>query len=227
MLSDEPRERRPADPGGEPSDRSPAAEAVAAAVRYWWISVLRGCLALCLGIGALISGASEKVLVNYIGVYWLLSGVLTARWAHGVRWRAGARIGLAAGVLGIGTGLLLLARHALDHVVSRGGPHRRRRPDDGGDRVSAVAGGVRGRGTQRASLDDRRAHPGVRRGLPRGRAVSRQRRSSVSRAYHDRRLGPGCGHPADGARGSDAAPPTGHRMTARCRSRAQAAARST
>ena len=87
-------------------------------MRFWWISVLRGCLALLLGVGALISGASQPVLVNYIGVYWLLSGILTTRWAVGVRWRAGARLGLAAGVLAIGTGLLLLARHALDHVLN-------------------------------------------------------------------------------------------------------------
>ena len=33
-------------------------------------------------------------------------------------WRAGSRIGMTAGVLAIGTGLLLLARHALDHVMS-------------------------------------------------------------------------------------------------------------
>lgn len=119
MLSDEPHDRSPAVPGGDLSDRSPTArEAVAAAVRFWWISVLRGGLALFLGIGALVSGVSQPVLVNYIGVYWLLSGILTAKWAHGIRWKAGTRIGLAAGVLGIGTGLVLLARHALDDVVS-------------------------------------------------------------------------------------------------------------
>jgi uncharacterized membrane protein HdeD (DUF308 family) len=87
-------------------------------VRFWWISVLRGCLALVLGVGALISGASQPVLVTFIAGYWLLGGILTARWAVGVRWRAGARIGLAAGVLAIGTGLMLLARHAVDHVVN-------------------------------------------------------------------------------------------------------------
>lgn len=103
-----------------PSDRSSAArEAVGAAVRFWWISVLRGCLALFLGVGALISGASQPVLVNFIAAYWMLGGILTTRWALGVRWRAGARIGLAAGVLAIGTGLVLLARGALDDVASQ------------------------------------------------------------------------------------------------------------
>jgi len=95
-----------------------AGAAVGAAVRFWWISLLRGCLALLLGIGALITGASQPMLVNYIGVYWLLGGILTTRWALGVRWRTGARLGLAAGVLGIGTGLVLLTRHTLDDVVN-------------------------------------------------------------------------------------------------------------
>jgi uncharacterized membrane protein HdeD (DUF308 family) len=100
------------------NERGVAREAVGAAVRFWWISVLRGCLALLLGVGALISGASQPVLVNFIAVYWLLGGILTTRWALGVRWRAGARLGMAAGVLTIGTGLLLLACHALDDIVN-------------------------------------------------------------------------------------------------------------
>jgi len=103
-----------------PSAQSSAAsEAVEAAVRFWWISVLRGCLALLLGIGALISGVSQPVLVNFMALYWMASGILTTRWALGVRWRAGARLGLAAGVLAIASGLALLARHALVDVVSQ------------------------------------------------------------------------------------------------------------
>ena len=100
------------------NERGLASEAVAAAVRFWWISVLRGCLALVLGVGAMISGASQPMLVNFIAAYWLLGGLLTTKWALGVRWRAGARIGLAAGVLAIGTGLVLLARDALDDLVN-------------------------------------------------------------------------------------------------------------
>jgi uncharacterized membrane protein HdeD (DUF308 family) len=100
------------------NERRLASEAVGAAVRFWWISALRGCLALFLGVGALLSGASQPMLVNFIAVYWLLGGILTIKWAVGVRWRAGARLGLAAGVLATGTGLVLLARHALDDVVN-------------------------------------------------------------------------------------------------------------
>jgi len=98
--------------------RTAADQAVRSAVRFWWISVLRGSLALLLGLGALLTGVTQQVLVNYIAVYWLLGGLLTVKWALGVRWKAGSRLGLAAGTLAIGTGVLLLARHALSAVVS-------------------------------------------------------------------------------------------------------------
>lgn len=102
------------------SDPSSAArEVVGASARFWWISVLRGCLALILGIGSLFSTADRRLLVNFIAVYWLLGGLLTTRWAIGIRWRAGARIGVAAGVVGIATGLVLLARTAIEDVLGQ------------------------------------------------------------------------------------------------------------
>ena len=101
-----------------PGGAGAAQEAVGAAVRYWWISVLRGGLALLLGIGALISEASDQLLVNYIALYWLLGGLLTIRWAVGVRWKAGSRLGLAAGLLATAMGLVLMARHRLEDIVS-------------------------------------------------------------------------------------------------------------
>ena len=101
-----------------PGGAGAAQEAVGAAVRYWWISVLRGGLALLLGIGALISEASDQLLVNYIALYWLLGGLLTIRWALGVRWRTGSRLGLAAGLLATAMGLVLIARHRLEDIVN-------------------------------------------------------------------------------------------------------------
>ena len=106
------------EPGTLPGGAGAAQEAVGAAVRYWWISVLRGGLALLLGIGALISEASDKLLVNYIALYWLLGGLLTIRWALGVRWKAGSRLGLAAGLLATAMGLVLIARHRLEDIVN-------------------------------------------------------------------------------------------------------------
>ncbi len=56
--------------------------------------------------------------MNYIALYWLLGGLLTTRWALGVRWRAGSRLGLAAGLLATAMGLVLMARHRLEDIVS-------------------------------------------------------------------------------------------------------------
>ena len=61
-------------------ESAPAGEAISAAVRYWWISIVRGCLALFLGIIALFSGAVEQTLVNFIAIYWVLGGLLTFKW---------------------------------------------------------------------------------------------------------------------------------------------------
>jgi uncharacterized membrane protein HdeD (DUF308 family) len=103
--------------GIAPDPSSEAGEAVRSAVRFWWISVLRGCLGLFLGMGALFTKADQSTLVNFIGVYWLLTGLMTTRWAIGIRWKAGSRIGLAAGVLGIATGVVLLVREAFGGVL--------------------------------------------------------------------------------------------------------------
>lgn len=58
------------------------------------------------------------MLVNFIAIYWLLGGLLTIRLAIGVHRKAGSRLALAAGLLAIGTSLVLLSRNALDDLVS-------------------------------------------------------------------------------------------------------------
>jgi hypothetical protein len=58
------------------------------------------------------------MLANFIGVYWLPSGLLLFRWALTVQWRPGSRMGIAAGVVSITTAVLLLLRHQLEHVIS-------------------------------------------------------------------------------------------------------------
>ena len=117
-MDDDAARDREGQPAASSDPSQVAREAVDAAMRFWWVSVLRGCLALLLGLGALISGASQPALVNFIAVYWLLGGLLTARWALGIRWKAGSRVGLIAGVLAIVTGIVLLARRGLADVMS-------------------------------------------------------------------------------------------------------------
>jgi Uncharacterized conserved protein len=200
-----------------PGGAGAAQEAVGAAVRYWWISVLRGGLALLLGIGALISGASDQLLVNYIALYWLLGGLLTIRWALGVKWRAGSRLGLAAGLLATAMGLVLIARHRLEDIVSPEALIGAVAVTTDGNRMSQDRRRVRGRGAYGSSVDHRRDDPGVGRGRPRGDPAPRQEHSRIYGSPHDRHLGPRCGIPAPRAGVSDAASASGAGLTSRTR----------
>ena len=87
--------------------------------RFWWIPVVRGIFALLLGVAVLVTKGSRASLANFIGIYWLLSGILMIRWALTVRWKRGSRIGLVAGIVSILAALLMLARGPLQHVVSQ------------------------------------------------------------------------------------------------------------
>jgi uncharacterized membrane protein HdeD (DUF308 family) len=86
--------------------------------RFWWISVVRGIFSLLLGIAVLFTQDNRAMLANFIGVYWLLSGLLTIRWAVTVRWLRGSRIGLAAGCLSVIAALLVLLRTQLQDVIA-------------------------------------------------------------------------------------------------------------
>jgi uncharacterized membrane protein HdeD (DUF308 family) len=86
--------------------------------RFWWIPVVRGVFSLALGTAVLVTQGSRGMLANFIGIYWLLSGLLMIRWALTVRWLRGSRIGLAAGGLSVVTALLVLLRTPLQHVTS-------------------------------------------------------------------------------------------------------------
>lgn len=88
--------------------------------RFWWVAVLRGAFGLLLGAAALVSQGDRTMLANFIGLYWLLGGLLTLRWALTVRWRRGSHLGLVAGTVGVIAASLVLLRRQLEHVVSPG-----------------------------------------------------------------------------------------------------------
>jgi uncharacterized membrane protein HdeD (DUF308 family) len=88
--------------------------------RFWWIPVVRGVFALLLGIAILIKPDHRAMIANFIGVYWLVSGLLTIRWALTVRWIRGSRIGLAAGSMSVIAAVLVLLRHPFQHLISPG-----------------------------------------------------------------------------------------------------------
>jgi uncharacterized membrane protein HdeD (DUF308 family) len=86
--------------------------------RLWWIPAIRGAIAVTLGVLVIATGSHQAALVNFLGIYWLISAVLTIAWALRTRWQRGSRLGLVAGMIGVVAGLLVLGRHVLESVVS-------------------------------------------------------------------------------------------------------------
>jgi uncharacterized membrane protein HdeD (DUF308 family) len=86
--------------------------------RLWWITVIRGILSMLLGTALLLTHSHREAVANFIGAYWLLSGLLTLRWAMTVRWRRGSRVGLAAGSVSVIAASLVLLRQQLQDLVT-------------------------------------------------------------------------------------------------------------
>jgi uncharacterized membrane protein HdeD (DUF308 family) len=84
-------------------------EEVATLKRFWWFNIIRGAVAII--IGMLIFAwpdASAKTLVNFMGVYWLSSGLMSLRWGVAVRKDKG--LWIAAGMIGAIGGIAILFR---------------------------------------------------------------------------------------------------------------------
>jgi uncharacterized membrane protein HdeD (DUF308 family) len=73
-----------------------------------WITVVRGVMAITVGLAlALHHDRAPAALANFMGVYWVLNGMVTAQASRAV---SGQRrlIGLVAGVIGVVTGAVVL-----------------------------------------------------------------------------------------------------------------------
>ena len=75
----------------------------------FWITAFRAFLAVVLGTALLFQPEKARpLLVNFMGMFWLVGGLASLRWdASGDRAR---RWSVVAGVIGIGAGLLVIAR---------------------------------------------------------------------------------------------------------------------
>jgi uncharacterized membrane protein HdeD (DUF308 family) len=77
--------------------------------RYWWVTALRGLVALALALAIAVAGRSTARLVSFLALFWLTGGLLTLRFALAIRPRPGFRLGLAAAIAAVvGAGLVLL-----------------------------------------------------------------------------------------------------------------------
>jgi uncharacterized membrane protein HdeD (DUF308 family) len=102
------------------SEETPKANPMA---RLWWLNLVRGGAALLLGLGLLLelelffdSDRLRSMLIQFLGIYMLASGVMSLIWGLSNRRRFG--LWLFAGALGIFAGLLFLFRPASDSVLS-------------------------------------------------------------------------------------------------------------
>ena len=86
----------------------------------WWITFIRGLVALGLGGALLVAGAGQSRLATFIGVCWLLGAVLTARWVMRSRGAPGRRSAIVAAAIGTVAASVLLARRPLHGVVGTG-----------------------------------------------------------------------------------------------------------
>lgn len=82
----------------------------------FWITLARSMLALALGLALILEPEkSRPFLVNFIGVFWFVAGLMNLRWgASGQRAR---RASVIVGIVGIVAGVLVLSRFLLAQLV--------------------------------------------------------------------------------------------------------------
>jgi uncharacterized membrane protein HdeD (DUF308 family) len=88
-----------------------------AIARYWWLTAVRGLVALTLALAIVVAGGGTARLVTFLGLYWMVGGLITLRFALAIRPRRGARLGLAAGIAAVVGAVLVLLREGLSGLV--------------------------------------------------------------------------------------------------------------
>jgi uncharacterized membrane protein HdeD (DUF308 family) len=83
-----------------------------------WVMVIRGALAIVLGLGLLIQpDKASPALLNFMGVYWVASGLVSLRFGLAGE-RPRRRFPVLAGLIGVVAGLAVLLRALLGAQVS-------------------------------------------------------------------------------------------------------------
>ena len=82
----------------------------------YWITLARSVLALGLGLALIFEpDKARPILVNFIGMFWFVAGLMNLRWnAAGER---AQRASIVVGVVGVVAGVLILARFLLSQII--------------------------------------------------------------------------------------------------------------
>jgi uncharacterized membrane protein HdeD (DUF308 family) len=86
-------------------------------VKLYWVTLFRSLFATGLGVILLFQpDKTRPVLVNFMGMYWLMSGLISLRWS--LQREGPWRLAFVAGIVGIVTGLLVLTRNLVTNWIS-------------------------------------------------------------------------------------------------------------
>ena len=100
---------------------APAAGSARGPSRWGYVVFLvRGSVALVLGVALLIAGSNPSRLVTFVAVYWVVAGLLTLRWASAQPALPHRPVALAAGVLGLVVGVAVVLREVLHALLGEG-----------------------------------------------------------------------------------------------------------
>jgi uncharacterized membrane protein HdeD (DUF308 family) len=102
---------------GTPSAPKLEGTRLPAIARFWWLTAVRGLVALTLALAIVIAGRGTTRLVTFLGLYWMAGGLITLRFALAVRPRRVARLGLAAGMTAVVGAVLVLLRDGLSGLI--------------------------------------------------------------------------------------------------------------
>jgi uncharacterized membrane protein HdeD (DUF308 family) len=82
----------------------------------FWITLVRGMLAVTLGVALVFwPDKARPILVNFMGMFWLVSGIVSLRWGvHGERAKG---LSLLAGAAGVLAGVGMLSRRFTQGMV--------------------------------------------------------------------------------------------------------------
>jgi hypothetical protein len=106
------------DPPEQPAQGTAGAgRPLPAIARYWWLTALRGLVALALALAITVGSRNTGRLITFLALFWMTGGLITLRFALAIRPRPGFRLGLAAAIAAVVGAVLVLLRDRPAGVV--------------------------------------------------------------------------------------------------------------
>ena len=107
-----------ADPPEQPTQSaSGAGTQLPAIARYWWLTTLRGIVALALASAITVGSRNTGRIITFLALFWMTGGLITLRFALAIRPRPGFPLGLAAATAAVVGAVLVLLRDRLSGIV--------------------------------------------------------------------------------------------------------------